>query len=330
MTRLPLVSVIIPSFNRATLIPETLRSVLDQTYRNWECIVVDDGSTDGSQEIIKSFAVKDDRIQFVSRQRDPKGAPTCRNIALVDFAKGEYVVFLDSDDVLSPTCLELRVKHFRDNKSEDLLVFKTAYFSINPGDQENQWFHVKDNDHLTSFLTTSAWGTTSPMWKRLKLIELGGFREGLSSWQDWELHVRVIALGLRVTVVDIEDNYVRRGNTDNINLKANNEAHLTSRLHMLTNIIALLKQQACINEQRRQLLVGLVVAILSHTDAPETQQQATNVLADLSVSETEMRFVTKYLSMRKKIRVLSQRNMASRLLRRLFAIAIPIRYLSHA
>ena len=75
----PLVSIIIPTYNRAHLISETLRSIKLQTYQNWECIIIDDGSTDNSAEVIAEFCAQDNRSQFFKRpQNQPKGANTCR------------------------------------------------------------------------------------------------------------------------------------------------------------------------------------------------------------------------------------------------------------
>ena len=95
----PLVSIIIPTYNRAHIIHETLDSVLSQSYTNWKCIVVDDGSTDTTEEVLKSYVKKDARFQYNKRPIDrKKGANACRNYGL-DLAKGAYIVFFDSDDV---------------------------------------------------------------------------------------------------------------------------------------------------------------------------------------------------------------------------------------
>ncbi|WP_136669277.1 glycosyltransferase [Flavobacterium sp. H122] len=97
-----LVSVIIPVYNRSQIVCETLNSVLSQTYNNWECIIVDDGSTDTTVEVIKNFIIEESRFLLIIRSEDEKkGASTCRNIGL-KYAKGTFIQFLDSDDVLSP------------------------------------------------------------------------------------------------------------------------------------------------------------------------------------------------------------------------------------
>jgi len=101
-----LVSVIIPAYNRADLVEETLDSILNQTYTNWECILVDDGSTDGTIQLLKEYALKDPRFIVLSRDDDrKKGANACRNIGLEN-AKGDYIIFFDSDDLMTPHHIE--------------------------------------------------------------------------------------------------------------------------------------------------------------------------------------------------------------------------------
>ena len=87
----PLVSIIIPTYNRAHLIGETLGSVLAQTYQNWECIVVDDGSTDNTEAVLATFTAKDSRFQYDQRPKDRlAGGNAARNYGF-ELSKGEYI-----------------------------------------------------------------------------------------------------------------------------------------------------------------------------------------------------------------------------------------------
>lgn len=98
----PLVSIIIPTYNRAHLIGETLDSVLAQTYQNWECIVVDDGSTDGTDEVMAAYMAKDTRFQYHHRPKDRlPGGNAARNYGF-EVSKGEYIQWFDSDDLMLP------------------------------------------------------------------------------------------------------------------------------------------------------------------------------------------------------------------------------------
>src|SRR5690606_30409778 len=104
----PLISIVTPIYNRESLIAETIRSVKEQTYPNWEMLIVDDGSTDNSWDLISEFSAQDPRIKCFRRDRLPKNANTCRNIG-VQHSKGDFLLFLDSDDKLIPNTLEQRL-----------------------------------------------------------------------------------------------------------------------------------------------------------------------------------------------------------------------------
>ncbi|WBL23185.1 glycosyltransferase family 2 protein [Zunongwangia sp. HRR-M8] len=104
-----LVSIIIPTYNRAHFIGETLESVIEQTYQNWECIVVNDGSNDYTDELMEFYRVKDSRIQYHHRpDNKPKGANACRNYGF-ELSKGEYINWFDSDDLMIPQFIEKKI-----------------------------------------------------------------------------------------------------------------------------------------------------------------------------------------------------------------------------
>jgi len=111
------ISVIIPTYNRAHIIKDALDSVLMQTYSNWECIIIDDGSTDHTEKIIMDYINLDSRFIYIKRPFSRnKGAATCRNIGLEN-AKGEYIQFLDSDDFIATNKFEVQINHLKKEKS---------------------------------------------------------------------------------------------------------------------------------------------------------------------------------------------------------------------
>ncbi|WP_294591016.1 glycosyltransferase family 2 protein [uncultured Bacteroides sp.] len=110
-----MVSVITPCYNSENYISATIESVISQTYRDWEMIIVDDCSTDFSPKIIKEFAKRDSRIKYI-KTASPSGSPTFpRNVGLA-YAKGRYIAFLDSDDLWLPMKLEEQLGLFNDEK----------------------------------------------------------------------------------------------------------------------------------------------------------------------------------------------------------------------
>ena len=106
-----LVSIIMPSWNTERFIAETIQSVIDQTYTNWELLIVDDCSTDNTDEVVASF--KDDRIKYFHNEKN-SGAALTRNRAMRE-ARGEWIAFLDSDDLWMPEKLEKQIAFMKEN-----------------------------------------------------------------------------------------------------------------------------------------------------------------------------------------------------------------------
>ena len=128
MNQTIIVSVIIPTFNRSKLLAETLLSVKNQSFKNWECLIVDDGSEDNTSQIINSFLKKDSRYKYYQRPSGyPKGASGCRNYGF-EKSIGKYIQWLDDDDLLSKNKLLLQVKRLE--KMSDLRVFTTCDWDL--------------------------------------------------------------------------------------------------------------------------------------------------------------------------------------------------------
>ena len=103
-----LVSIITPSYNAAKFIAETIQSVQNQTYQNWEMIIVDDGSSDETESVVRSIIPNDNRIQFHKLNQN-SGPAVARNTA-IDKASGDYITFIDADDIWFPTFIENSIK----------------------------------------------------------------------------------------------------------------------------------------------------------------------------------------------------------------------------
>ena len=117
---LPKVSIIIPTYNRSDFIGETLDSIIAQTFTNWECLIIDDGSTDYTEELAQFYQQKDKRIKFFGRPDHlPKGANTCRNYGF-EVSKGEFINWFDDDDFMLPEFIERKVEHM--NHNLDLVI----------------------------------------------------------------------------------------------------------------------------------------------------------------------------------------------------------------
>lgn len=186
---MPKISIIIPSFNRENVISETIESVRTQTFQDWECLVVDDGSTDNTNEIVKSYVAQDPRISLHFRPEDRlKGACACRNIGF-ELSRGEYVKFLDSDDLLMPECLEIQFGIMNKNQNINICLSYGRFFNHHTKQLENFWSKKQQStdflyDHITNNIR---WQTADPLWRK-SFFKGFPFREGLICSQEWLMH----------------------------------------------------------------------------------------------------------------------------------------------
>jgi len=193
----PFISVIIPTFNRGELLRETLESLRMQDSRDWEAIIVDDGSDDNSAEIVNSYVTNDSRFRFFYRDCISSGAPVCRNIG-IQHAKGDFLIFLDSDDLLKPFTLSQRLAVIRKEPAYDFWVFPMLLFRNDPQQAYALWNIDNGKDNLRRFLVLDApWQTTGPVWRKEAVKKIGGFTEGLACWQDIDFHLKALTFGLK-------------------------------------------------------------------------------------------------------------------------------------
>lgn len=237
------VSIIIPVFNRISLIKETLESVKKQTYSNWELILVDDGSTDGTFEGLVEMSKEDKRFILKKRDKFPKGASTCRNIG-INLAKGNYIIFLDSDDILVSTCLENRIKMFNQYPDFDFLVFSSLIFTNHPGDSDILWNVDKNTDDIQRFLDLDVpWQTTAPFWKRHSILKLGLWDDNTSAWEDMDFHIRALINDFKYKkLYEKPDYFYRVANSDKLSKNDKTIQQLYSRIRLIENIVNYFKQ----------------------------------------------------------------------------------------
>jgi glycosyltransferase involved in cell wall biosynthesis len=204
----PLVSIIIPTFNRAHLIGETLDSVLSQTYTNWECIVVDDGSTDETEKLLATYCAKDNRFRYHHRPSNrPKGANACRNYGF-ESSKGEYIQFLDSDDLISINKIEGQIVAMNNEQSNDIATCSWGYFRKKIRDsviQENEPYYLsyqKGLDLLNVLGSNSEYFPSHVYLTKRNVINIaGGWDELLAVNQDGEYFCRVLLNCVNVVFV---------------------------------------------------------------------------------------------------------------------------------
>lgn len=197
-----LVSIIIPVFNRETLLPETLDSILEQTYSQWECIIVDDGSTDASLEVALTYASNDSRFKVYQRPwYKKKGANTCRNYGY-KLSKGEFIQWFDSDDVMDENYLAIVVKLISIS-NKDMIVSSANYLNLNTRNLKlrNLSKHSLESPNSAfSYLFKDAWFQTSQVIvKRNIIVDEGNcFDIHLSRNQEAEYFTRLLLKGAQI------------------------------------------------------------------------------------------------------------------------------------
>ena len=210
-----MISIVIPAFNREEYIAETLESVLSQTYQNWECIVVDDGSTDDTETVIKKYIEADPRFRFYKRPTTMlKGANSCRNFGFSK-SKGEFIKFLDSDDLLTPDCLDKQVAILNSNQNIKVCFSYGRYFNDSTKKLEEFWSRNKDySDYLLGHITNQIrWAVSDPLWRKSFFTEIP-FKEGLMNSQEWLMHGEALLKLKREEVFNLQETFtlIRRGN----------------------------------------------------------------------------------------------------------------------
>ncbi len=186
---MPKVSVIIPTYNRAHLVGRAIQSVLDQTYRDFELIIVDDCSTDNTYEVVTGF--HDERLRYIRHDKN-RGASAARNTGIRE-ARGRYVAFQDSDDEWLPEKLEKQIEVF-DTASPEVGVVYTGFWRI----QDDKRIYIpspeikpKGGDIHDILLQVNLIGTPVTVLKRECFEKVGMFDEELPKLVDWELWIRV-------------------------------------------------------------------------------------------------------------------------------------------
>lgn len=119
------ISIIVPCYNHAKYLPEALKSVLEQTYKNWECIIVNDGSIDDTEEITKQWIEKDHRFRYLKIENG--GLSNARNVG-IEASIGEYILPLDADDLIAPRYIEKALKEFKKGKGLKIVYCEAEKF----------------------------------------------------------------------------------------------------------------------------------------------------------------------------------------------------------
>ncbi|PIF60603.1 glycosyltransferase family 2 protein [Flavobacterium sp. 11] len=200
----PKVTIIMATYNRAHFILETLQSIQIQTFEDWECLIIDDGGTDNTKEVITPILEKDFRFHYFKRTDSYLKGPGCRNMGL-DLAKGDYIIFFDDDDIPHPQNLELCVHELSGNDISFCRYMRNVFFDDFDYnfDYSKTYtsFYIDQNDIEKILKNELQFICTSVMWKK-ECFKNNRFAEQLMYAEEWELYSRIVSSGLRGISID--------------------------------------------------------------------------------------------------------------------------------
>lgn len=199
----PKVSIIVPCYNQAQYLDAAMQSVLDQIYQNWECLIVNDGSSDSTEKIALSWAAKDPR--FIYLYKENGGVSSARNLG-IEKAKGEYLQFLDSDDFLNKEKLELSLQQMENSKDVNLIVSNFRMFTDNP-QITSEPFCQLNSQSFTFENMLYQWNESFSIQMQCglfhsSLFETIRFPEDFAAQEDWIVWVRIFKKGCKVVFID--------------------------------------------------------------------------------------------------------------------------------
>jgi len=181
----PLISVIIPCYNQAQYLDECLQSVLDQTYQNWECIIVNDGSPDHTEEVAKKWLEKDPRFRYIDKENG--GLSSARNAGIA-IAEGEWILPLDADDRIGNLYLELASLEF--NKDYSIIYSEAEFFEGKKGRWNLCEFSVNEMAKQNCIFCSAFFRKSS--WEKVRGYDIN-LIYGLEDWEFWISIIRKVS-----------------------------------------------------------------------------------------------------------------------------------------
>lgn len=205
-----LVSIITPVYNREEFLAVMIESVLVQTYANWELILVDDGSTDKSWEIIQAYAAADTRIKVLKRpEKRLKGANAARNYGF-EKSLGTFINWFDSDDKMHPEFIERKVKEFISNAEVNIVFSKTIQTDFQERKVYDERLSPSKNLFKDYILRNVSWYLPDGMFRRTYLEGRLLFDENLLAGQDRDFYIRLLCSGTpKVKILDFHGTFYR-------------------------------------------------------------------------------------------------------------------------
>lgn len=214
---MPFFSIIIPTYNRAYILPRALDSIKQQSFDDWECIIVDDSSTDNTIELINKYENEDKRFKYI-KNTHKKGACGARNTG-IDYATGKWIIFLDSDNSLFTMALTTIFNNIQQETKADIITWKSELINSLTEKSSGPLPWVCGNGHIHNEVFSCEYyiDTNAAAIKKQILDSIAGFDERCESFEEWDLHIRLSKTGL-YHAINQPLNYYYTGNPDQLSL----------------------------------------------------------------------------------------------------------------
>ena len=212
----PLVSIIIPCYNYGFVLHETLNSLREQHYNNWEAIIVNDGSTDDTAQVVSTYAENDKRFRLINIVN--QGVSVARNIGLEN-SRGQYIQFLDADDLIGPQKIALQVEQMEKHDEIDI-SYGLSYYFFNPDTRKLYKSEELPNPILVPNLDGKGFAVIkellnasvticSPLLKRKVIAAVKGFDNTMRHVEDWDFWLRCSFANFHYRFFDHPEVYVK-------------------------------------------------------------------------------------------------------------------------
>ena len=245
-------AIVIPCWNVEKYIPSMLESLVAQSFKDWKALCVDDGSTDLTAKIITTYQQKDDRFQYIRRDREPKGSQTCRNIGIDAAIGAKYLIFLDADDIIAPYCFEQRVNYLDKHPNDDYAVFRAKSFrnSLFETDSDMYGFPFVDNALMAMLNWNLTMLAVTNIYRYQSLVDNNvHWDERLSSLQDSDFNIQVLAKKLKYSFAErTRVDYFYLITNNGIANKIKTKAHYESHLYLLNKTLTTVSQSTQAND----------------------------------------------------------------------------------
>ena len=301
----PVVSIIVPCYNYARFISQTLDSLIQQSFQEWECIIVDDGSKDNSKEVILPYTEKDNRFIYI--YQDNKGLPGARNTGIKN-ARGTYIQFLDSDDLIEADKIGAQVKCFQENPELDLVYTDLMYFMDGSPEKlqySMDWINApwtltksgNGKDLLKYFIVTTPILVPMPLLKLSSVNSINGFKEHLRSCEDWDFWIRC-------AYNDFKFKYLKLKNTRSLvrihpsSMTQNRTTMLQSMIEVRQLIDDMVENQKPLLQLNHKFLINNWIEMAIVKQQHESKQNAFEYLNKQQSSTSSIRMSLFNLTMR--------------------------------